>query len=235
MKRTTTIPSQLSESLHQRLNAYTLAASAAGVGVLALAQPAEAKIIYTPTHQVIKPNSMYNVLDLNKDGITDFFFEDKFHGSFYCASLYFFGRTGAENWVSDGDVLALRKGTKIGANRPWSGTSGGIAHMAEDRFLTGGTFSSRGNWASVTNRYLGLRISVNHERHYGWARMTVKIDSKTCEITAVLTGYAYETIPNKKIIAGKTHGRDEATLGHLATGASAIPAWRVKPAAATTH
>jgi hypothetical protein len=59
-------------------------------------------------------------------------------------------------------------------------------------------------------------------------------------ITAVLTGYAYETIPGKPIITGKTKGPDvvtlqPATLGHLATGASAIPAWRVKQTAATSH
>jgi hypothetical protein len=59
-------------------------------------------------------------------------------------------------------------------------------------------------------------------------------------ITAVVTGYAYETIPNKPIITGKTKGPDvvtlqPATLGHLATGASAMPAWRVKQTAATTH
>jgi hypothetical protein len=36
-----------SRSIHQQLNMYALAAGAAGVGVLALAQPAEAKIVYT--------------------------------------------------------------------------------------------------------------------------------------------------------------------------------------------
>jgi hypothetical protein len=50
-------------------------------------------------------------------------------------------------------------------------------------------------------------------------------------IEATLTGYAYETIPNKPIIAGKTKGPDvitlePATLGHLAQGASGISAWR---------
>lgn len=50
-------PSTLSESLHQRLNSYALAASAAGVGVLALAQPAEARIIYTPKHVVLEKGS----------------------------------------------------------------------------------------------------------------------------------------------------------------------------------
>jgi hypothetical protein len=55
-----------------------------------------------------------------------------------------------------------------------------------------------------------------------------------------MTGYAYETMPGKAIVAGKTKGADvttvyPATLGHLAAGASAIPAWRVKRTATTTH
>jgi hypothetical protein len=50
---------------------YALAAGAAGVGVLALAQPVEAKIVYTPAHRVIGPDMKY-LLDLNHDGLTDF-------------------------------------------------------------------------------------------------------------------------------------------------------------------
>jgi len=74
--------------------------------------------------------------------------------------------------------------------------------------------------------------------HYGWARLNVTTFSG--EITATLIGYAYETIPNKPIITGKAKGPDvvtvqPASLGQLATGASAIPAWRVKPTTATTH
>jgi hypothetical protein len=46
----------LSKSVHQQLNMYAIAAGAAGVGVLALAGPAEAKIIYTQTHVVIGTN-----------------------------------------------------------------------------------------------------------------------------------------------------------------------------------
>ena len=66
-------PANLSESIHQQLNMYALAAGAAGVSVLALAQPSEAEIKYTPTHVVIGKGgvSIYN-LDLNHDGITDF-------------------------------------------------------------------------------------------------------------------------------------------------------------------
>jgi len=86
-----------------------------------------------------------------------------------------------------------------------------------------------GKWRNVNNRYLGFRFEVDGKTHYGWARLNVKANGRV--ITGTLTGYAYETIPNKPIIAGKTKGPDvitvrPATLGHLAAGASAISGWR---------
>jgi hypothetical protein len=83
---------------------------------------------------------------------------------------------------------------------------------------------------------------INGEVHYGWARLTT-----TCRrgvIDATLTGYAYETIPNQGLEAGKKKGEiDEsvngtgpaplsdraptrATLGMLAKGAQALSIWR---------
>jgi len=52
-------------------------------------------------------------------------------------------------------------------------------------------------------------------------------------MTATLTAYADETIPNKLIVRGKTKGPDAiavepASLGHGANEASAIPSWRAK-------
>src|SRR5579863_9061992 len=64
-------PSRLSDFLHHQLNSYVLAASAAGVSLLALTPPAEAKVVYTKTHQDIGTNGIYE-LDLNHDGIVDF-------------------------------------------------------------------------------------------------------------------------------------------------------------------
>ena len=88
---------------------------------------------------------------------------------------------------------------------------------------------NRGYWFNVTDRYLGLKFVVNGNTHYGWARLSVSSGF----VTATLTGYAYETIPNKSIITGKTKGADivtiqDASLGHLARGASAMQAWRVR-------
>jgi hypothetical protein len=103
------------------------------------------------------------------------------------------------------------------------------------------TFPSafQGPWANggkgVKDRYLGLKFAIKGEIHYGWARLNVKVDKigNIVNITALLTGYAYETIPNKAIIAGKTKGPDvitmqPGTLGHLARGASALPAWQAQ-------
>jgi hypothetical protein len=72
MKRTSRKPSNLSESLQRYLNAYALAASAAGVGVLAVAQPAAAKIIYTPANKSCSRHGLCFKLDLNHDNIIDF-------------------------------------------------------------------------------------------------------------------------------------------------------------------
>jgi hypothetical protein len=91
-----------------------------------------------------------------------------------------------------------------------------------------------GPWANggkgVTNRYLGLKLYISGNAHFGWARLNYRY-GKDAPPKATLTGYAYETIPNEPIIAGKTHGPDvitvqDATLGHLARGASAISTWR---------
>jgi hypothetical protein len=100
-------------------------------------------------------------------------------------------------------------------------------------------------WLRVTKQaYLGLTFTIKGQVHYGWARLGYI--SAHHRPKAKLTGYAYETIPNKPIITGKTRGTDEvdprattavpspakhpkpATLGMLATGASGLSAWRRK-------
>jgi hypothetical protein len=91
---------------------------------------------------------------------------------------------------------------------------------------------SVGEWHNVKTRYLGLAFSIQGQIHYGWARLNVNQDG--CVITAVLTGYAYETVPGKPIITGKTSGPSEVsetermppTLGLLAKGSIRLDAWR---------
>jgi hypothetical protein len=57
----------------------------------------------------------------------------------------------------------------------------------------------------VKHHYIGLKFVIDGHYHYGCARF-----DETClkngENTAVLTGYAYETIAYKPISAGKISG-----------------------------
>ena len=232
---------KLSKSLHRQLNSYALAASAAGVGALALSVPAEAKIVYTQTHHVIGTNGVYR-LDLNHDGITDFVIRQS--GSTL-------GSTGTNALLVNGDAVvghesvhtphvpaALRKGAVVGTNQSFIPRRYHESTMVSVWQTDSIGLHDYGKWVNITNRYLGLRFKIAGETHYGWARLSVRVKGR--KITATLTGYAYETIPNKPIIAGKTKGPDVITvqpgsLGYLAHGASAIPAWRMKQNTAPTQ
>lgn len=220
--------SQVSESLQAKLNMYGIAASAAGVSLLALAHPAEAKIVYTKAHQVLGTNGVYN-LDLNHDGTTDFLLLESgtvtFNGT--RASNYLRVLPALGNQV-EGRILrnrrhfaaALQQGASIGPGDKFIGGNGyGQSMVATWVSDCGG--GPAGPWYNVSNRYLGLKFQVNGETHYGWARLTVQLPGNFL-IKATLTGYAYETEPGKPIPAGKT--ADQAhdaglSLGHLALGA----------------
>jgi hypothetical protein len=57
------------ENVESRLNAYALAAAAAGAGLLAMAHPAAAEIVYTPADTILTNRILR--IDLNHDGIDD--------------------------------------------------------------------------------------------------------------------------------------------------------------------
>jgi hypothetical protein len=213
---------------HQ-LNMYALAASAAGVGVLALSQPAEAKIVYTKTHRVIEVGQHYN-LDLNNDKVTDLVLSnvstcttEEHSVCWGTAGENAAPGNGAAGYrAADGVIFAsaMKAGDRIGVSRRFY-RSAALAGI----FPGGGT----GPWYKAGTRYLGVMFLIKGKTHYGWARLKVTGNFGTTKMT--LTGYAYETIPNKPIIAGKTRGPDVITvqpggLGRLARGWAGLTAGR---------
>lgn len=225
-------PAKLSESLEQRLNLYSLAASAAGLSVLALASPAEARIVYTPAHIKITPNHKL-MIDLNHDGVKDFELNDAGSGSYDSLAINPL-QTGNAVAEANGDcnpspgAAALQAGVRIGKGQVF----GNYYCMAQYIGADGG---SLGPWAGgVKDRFLGLQFMINGQKHFGWIRLSVS----TPPFVVHLNGYAYETIPNKPIIAGKTKGpgrsstvtgvsdQPPATLGALALGSSGLSIWR---------
>ena len=215
----------LSKTLNRQLNAYALAAGASGVGLLALANPAAAKVIYTPAHTTIELLDKIP-LDLNHDGKTDFLLRDSLFitsciGVFSSMILAGFpAHKGNDIWGAADDASALAAGVRVG---PGGRFSYGKKEMATAVLAT--STLCYGAWNNVKKRYLGFKFTITGKTHFGWARLNVSCGNR--QIRGLLTGYAYETIPNKAIITGKTRGAEDgsedwviqpATLGRLAFG-----------------
>jgi len=222
--------STLSPSFHHRLNLYALAATAAGVGVLALAQPAAAKIIYKRIHKQMGPHHVLP-LDLNGDGQVDFKLNDKFSCTSFCeymeGSITIVPTRQANEIVGHAghsfhSASALAHGVRIGPRSPFSAGEKALAWGGYDAGTQGPGYCG-GPWVNATDRYLGLRFTIAGKIHYGWARLNETCNSTNGENSAVLTGYAFESEPNRRIIAGDTKGPTAApptTLGKLALGAA---------------
>jgi len=241
----------LPDSIQQQLNKYTLAAGAAGVGMLALGHSAEARIVYTPADTKITPDHIVP-LDLTRNGTVDFLFKDVYQRS----RTYGFDHSGIlsvlpanpsnkiEGFtrINGNYASALRAGASIGPNAKF--TTG--ANRIEEAFIdTGRDPNNNGTcfstWPSGASRYLGLQFVINGEVHFGWARL--KVTCENLHVAATLTGYAYETVANEAIIAGETKATDEkaravpdnsisepagrtASLGLLALGSRSLPIWK---------
>jgi hypothetical protein len=225
---------RISDSIHRQLNMYALAASAAGVGMLALAEPAEAKIVYTPTRE--KLINFFVSIDLNHDGKADMSFANLGggrSGSYYSfLSARYANLSTTPEFVDTGKgfAVALHAGEQIGPQKQFRSAGVLWNEKVIHSFTNHSTRTSwSGQWANggkgLKDRYLGIKFAINGKFHYGWARVSVTISES--KVTSLLTGYAYETIPNKPIVAGKTKGSDivtvppdagQGSLGRLAMG-----------------
>lgn len=203
------------------------------MSIIALAQPADAEVVYKPAHVTLTYTHSYS-LDLNGDGVADFVLRDGLFGfdTGFVIKLNILAQVAgnvAMAYTTDDGLdfaSALKSGAQIG---PVTGkASPYLAAFYSD-------FSGRGSlgpWANVKNCYLGLRFQINGKPHFGWARLSVLVNQHN--IDAYLTGYAYETIPGKGIVAGQTTGTADdaklnpqpsnedqpASLGKLALGAA---------------
>lgn len=59
-----------------------------------------------------------------------------------------------------------------------------------------------GSWTQSGDHFLGLKINVNGQVYYGWARLSVKVTNRVASLT--IKDYAYESTPGTAILAGNT-------------------------------
>src|ERR1022692_1558198 len=126
MPRTAQSRTNLPQSLHRDLSLYALAAGAAGVSVLALAQPADAEVVYTEVHQIINHSQSY-AIDLNHDGVTDFTIHNI---SFRCTRTFSYcpvfqlnvtpatPMNGVQEGFRTSYAAALLPGAEVGPSKP---------------------------------------------------------------------------------------------------------------------
>jgi hypothetical protein len=209
----------LGSTLDKTLLAYAAAASAAGVGILALTSYAEAKIVYTPDHKQLPINKSW-YLDLNHDGIVDFTFNDTSgtYATFTAWGILTIFPNRSANAIRGQSSRGLRYASAVASGvqvGPKGQFSPGERIMASS-FINGGANKAascmKGPWKNATNRYLGLSFIIKGKTHFGWARLNVSCSGPT--VNATLTGYAYETVPEKPIITGKIKAAEIDSVVH---------------------
>lgn len=233
--------SPLSQRLERSLAAYAIA----GAGVVALAPAsAPAEIVYTPVNQSIVSGGIS--FDLNQDGVADFTVHDESAFAYEPAWVRIRGYGAYAAVAGNGRAAALASGVAVGSSARFTSVANRDHGLGLARISCGyGTDSKAfaGCWVSGPwelngqERFLGLKIVINGETHFGWARMFIRLmfpPSFKWVMRLNVVDYAYESTPNKAIVTGDIGGaairqenfddrfKDDmpsTSLGHLALGA----------------
>jgi hypothetical protein len=196
------LQTQLESKLEKRLSAYVIATGAVGACILTLPSSSEAEVVYTPIYADIPTRGEFK-LDLNGDGVTDIGLLNR----------TFLGHEGGQTFVPavhGNAVLGYAGSPQMFASALAAdvriGPGGNFIHKTAAMgtwFDSSGQLNSRGPWKNVHNGFLGVQFLIDGEKHYGWARISIKGSQM------LLTGYAYETTPNTPIRSGQTVGGAE--------------------------
>jgi len=228
----------LAERLLHNLNAYRLAAGAAGVAILACSAPANAAPIcgslsvtlprtetyaFNPAHQKVAPfNVAHTFNDLSS------------HPQSYQVRGFFTPNTpDAKAMLSTNGLPAdLASGASIGPGGNFGkGKSYGV--------LFGYYYFNRltGNFPPNASGYVGFQFSESGQVHYGWLRVRLANLDGWHSPSIELSEFGYESTPNTAITAGNCAAsassvaptsKPEATvsLGLLALGHPGLHLWR---------
>ena len=231
---------ELSERLNKRLVSYGIAAGVTGLGLLGTAPAAEGDIIYTQANTAFGPNS-FTSFDLNHDGVADFgiedfgFFSQSTHGFRSIGSLALSPAPGNAGLFRTSAtyhfpfLAPLGAGSPIGPKALWT-SFGGLRAGYFGLFCDyrSCTHLERGYWQN-SSAFMGLKFLIDGQTHYGWAELETYQSRGTGGYDGTLISFAYETVPNRGLLAGQIQDTPEpATLRLLALGSLVLGLWRKK-------
>ncbi|HEV3306195.1 MAG TPA: hypothetical protein VGZ91_07125 [Candidatus Sulfotelmatobacter sp.] len=213
----------LSDALSRRLNAYALAAGAAGVAVLACSTPAEAAPVCKTVGAQLTRTSTFP-LYLIDPAIPAFNIAQGTNATFRSGTLtgigtifwwnrgFFTPNTAGANVLLDNNRLPadVAAGAEIGPGGNFGkGTSYGLLFTygkGQLSFTGGGTkLRHEGNLNLTQNNYIGLQFTEAGAVHYGWARLAITFQDGGSDVKHAVTnilGFGYESTPNAAIDAG---------------------------------
>jgi len=170
-------------------------------------QFANAQIVYTDINPDLT-GGQYG-LDLNNDGITDFnisaFNMNDANGySSYVRAYGLNGNSVALSSLNSFYAKGFTSGSTIDASVVWA--TQGTLKSKYNYCVPFGSCSSGGSGSfGGGDKYLGLRLIVNGQTYYGWARLKkVAVSNNTASF--VIRDYAYDNTPSHSIIAASISG-----------------------------
>jgi hypothetical protein len=203
--------------MDKKLKKYLALAGSVTVGV----SSANAQVIYTDVNPDFLLTGNLNTydLDLNNDGTAEFSLMslDTLINYVSSSSTYNIEAKGASirntnssnSWVdSTGGISNLSQGANIGSSAQFNNNSSSsyfgsfLALSVSYSYLFNGVPVSNssyfyGNFTPNEQGILGLKVSINNNIHYGWARVEYLPDGSLS-----IKDYAYDATPNNPIIAG---------------------------------
>lgn len=181
-------------TLNKKVKGY----SALAGSLLAMVQIADGQIVYTDVADTtVTGNGASIDIDLNNDGTMDYNISILSNGGAGVKMLADALNDNAIAGMAASPYIypyALDANDMIGVDLEWNG--GPDQTMAS----TGYFQSAYGEWFGATDKYLGLRLDMAGDNHYGWARLDVSDDAKTLTVK----DYAYEATAETEIAAGAT-------------------------------
>ena len=201
--------SPFGEAVYQGLNGYLLAASAAGVAVLACAMPAEGAPVCRSIDFMLLGTNTY-ALNPAAGPVTPFnvaqtFSSPSSHPTFDGGRLFLTPNLPrAETVIAENNLPAdLPAGASIGpGNNFGEGKSYGLLFSTTRS-------RHRGNLKLGEVNYFGYKFLISGKFHYGWVRMKAATSFRQFAQTQILAS-GYESLPDTRILAGSCTGAEPA-------------------------
>ena len=238
---------KLAPTLFGRVSGYCLAASAAGVAVIACSSPVEAAPVCTTT-TISFLDTMSYALNPASQKVAPFNVVQTYNNvSSHSHSVelrgFFTPNTPSANTVlnANGFPADLPAGAVIGPNAHF-GKGNSYGEFFQFQYFQGVT----GPFASGQPGYAGFEFSQAGQTHYGWIRMRV-VQKQRYYPFLLVSEYGYESAantalaagncgtsassnesssPSESILATKENRAITPTLGALALGSQYPPLWR---------